>query len=475
MQDKIKSGLKWVSFSTIIRNIVSLVQISMLARLLDKDDFGIIAIAGLFVNFTILFTDMGVSSGILHFQKISKNQYSSLFIFNIFIGSVLTIFLYIISPYLIRLYDSEELLDVVHILCFSVFINSVGNQQRIVCQKRSNFKRLAIVEIISSLVTFIIAFITAFSGYGVFSLAYSTIVGVIFNNISHFLIGILKDNNLSLHFKLSEIIPFLKIGIYSIGSQILDFFTRELDIVVISATLGLNFLGVYNIAKRITLSLYGFITPMISKVFTPVLAGINNNKERLCESYTILMSSMSLISLPTFFLISALSPTLMYFVFGENFVEGAPIQSVFAIMYGVNCFLSTCSSLQIATARTDIGLQWTIFSIICTTIVFYISSKIGITAFLIGIIFRTLIDIIFIWLIQFKRMLNISWTKYFDLFKLPLFISFILVSPFWILFYYPSYLITIFGGILFVILYVLILWHSKFRITIQYLYDRLRN
>ena len=475
MADRIKNGLKWVSISTISRNIVGLFQVSILTRLLDKEDFGVIAIASLFVNFTILFTDMGVSSGILHFQNITRKQYSSLFVFNVFFGFVLTSLLYVISPFFVRIYNSEELINIVHILCLSVFINSVGNQQRIVCQKKTKFKRLAIIEILSSFITCIVALVTALSGYGVYSLAYSTIAGVVFNNMSHFVLGILKDNTLSPHFNLSEIIPFLKIGIYSIGSQILDFFTRELDIIIISSTLGLNFLGVYNVAKRISLSMYGFVNPMISKVFTPLLAEIHNKKDMLFESYTTLVSSISLISLPIFLLISALSPTIMYYVFGENFVEGAPIQSVFAIMYGINCFLGTCSSLQIATARTDIGLQWTIFSIICTAIIFYVSSRIGIIAFLIGIIIRTSVDVVFMWLFQFKRMLSISWTKYFNLFKIPLLVSIMLVCPFWILFYYPSYFVSIVGSVLFAILYVLILWQSRFRITMQYLYIRLKG
>lgn len=469
MGDKIKNGLALVTVSTIIRNVVGVAQISVLTRLLAKSDFGIIALAGLFVNFTILFTDMGISAGILHYQRITKNEYSSLYIFNLFFGIILSVCLYLLSPLIVRSYNSQVLVEVIQLLCLSILLNSIGNQQRIVCQKQKKFLRLSVIEIIASLITFIVAISTAYLGYGVFSLAYSTLAGVFLNNVLHLLFGVVIDNSLSLHFRFFEIKKYLRIGIFSVGAQILDFFTRELDVIIVSSTLGLDFLGVYNVSKRITLSIYGFVTPIVSKIFTPVLAEVNNNKDRLYYGFTKLISSISLISLPLFMLISAFSPTVIYIIFGSEFVEGAPIQSVFAFMFGINCFLSTAGSLQIATARTDIGLVWTIFSICATTLVFYVSSRFGITCFLIGIVFRSVIDVIFIWLFQFKKMLGISFCKYIRLFLYPLCVCILLSIPFWMFFYEPNLILTIAGTMFFIVAYILILWNSSYKGELQYL------
>jgi len=85
-------------------------------------------------------------------------------------------------------------------------------------------------------------------------------------NVTHLIIGLLKDSRLHFHFAFSETIPYLKIGIYQVGSSILDFVTRELDILIISATLGLEFLGVYNIAKRVPTAIYSFIQPIVGRV-----------------------------------------------------------------------------------------------------------------------------------------------------------------------------------------------------------------
>ncbi|MCF6242315.1 MAG: oligosaccharide flippase family protein [Bacteroidales bacterium] len=71
------SGVKWTTVSTIFLAVTQLLKISVLARFLDKADFGLIAIVVFVLGFTNLFIDMGLTSAILHKQNITKNEYVS--------------------------------------------------------------------------------------------------------------------------------------------------------------------------------------------------------------------------------------------------------------------------------------------------------------------------------------------------------------------------------------------------------------
>ena len=83
-------GMVWTTISTVIRSFVQLFQVAILTRYLAKSDFGIIAIATLFIGFTQIFIDLGLSSGIMHKQDTNPKQYSSLFLLNILSGVILT-------------------------------------------------------------------------------------------------------------------------------------------------------------------------------------------------------------------------------------------------------------------------------------------------------------------------------------------------------------------------------------------------
>ena len=103
------NGVAWTTISTIVRSVVQLLQVSILTRFLEKSDFGIVAIATLFVGFSSIFLDMGISIGILHKQDISRNEFSSLFWLNLLSGIILTTILMVVAPYISHAYSEPEI------------------------------------------------------------------------------------------------------------------------------------------------------------------------------------------------------------------------------------------------------------------------------------------------------------------------------------------------------------------------------
>lgn len=114
-------GAMWTTTSSVIRSLISLLQVSILTKFLEKADFGIVAIAVLFIGFTSIFLDLGISIGILHRQEISRREYSSLFWLNIITGLLLTIVLIIMAPIVSYMYSEPELTPIIQLLCFGLF------------------------------------------------------------------------------------------------------------------------------------------------------------------------------------------------------------------------------------------------------------------------------------------------------------------------------------------------------------------
>lgn len=461
MAGRILSGIGWTTASSIIRNVVSVLQISILTRFLTTSDFGVVAIANLFVTFTTLFLDMGISAGIMHRQNITGNEYSSLFWLNIIFGISLTSLLFFLAPVLTRQYYSTDLTNVIKLICFTILFSALGTQQRTYCQKMTYFKRMSIIEIVSSIITFVVALITALKGLGIYSLAYSTLAGSIVLNLSYFFSGIIYDSRIHFHFSLKDVIPFLKLGIYQVGSSILDFFTRELDIIIVSSSLGLEFVGIYNIAKRIPTALYSFLQPIISRVFTPFLAEINNNAYLLKDSYMKMSKTLSWISFPMYFLIAALSPTILDIMFGSDYIIGVPVMIVFCLKYAFNGVNGICGALQVATGRTDIGLKWTIYAVLSTALVYYISAQFGVTTFLFGVSFLIFVNVFVIWLMQFKPMTEVSLKEYLTIYKSSFTTCISLTIPIYLIYNQSSILYAILTTMSFIPLFLIIILNTK--------------
>ena len=371
-------GLAWTTVSAVVRSVVSLLQVSILTRFLPKGDFGLIAIATLFITFTQIFMDMGLSAGIMHRSDTTPHQYSSLFWLNIFAGAALTGILCLIAPLAARIYHEPQLTPVLMLLSLSILFTSMGSQHRIIQQKKMRFRFIAIVEIVTALLSLAIAVILAVNGAGVYSLVFSNVFHAFAMGVMFLVAGLVRDRNISFHFRLSETYDYLKIGVYQMGSQILDFFSRESDILIISATLGKETVGVYSLCKKLVLSVYNAVSPVVNRVFTPLLATIQEDKERLKKVYLDSTQTLSIFNMPVYCLIAVFSVGILNCLYGAQYIEGSVVLILLSLTYGITASGTIVGSLQTASGRTDLGFYWTIFRVALTMLAVYLGSLSGI-------------------------------------------------------------------------------------------------
>jgi O-antigen/teichoic acid export membrane protein len=147
LKAKVIHGIKWTSLSTGLRSIIQIVQLLVLARFLSAEDFGLVAIVMIVIGFSQLFMDMGISNAIIHKEKITVTQLSSLYWLNILSGLSLTIIVYITSPLVASFYNEQAITPLLQLLSLSFLINSTGNQFRVLLRKNLKFDLLAKIEV----------------------------------------------------------------------------------------------------------------------------------------------------------------------------------------------------------------------------------------------------------------------------------------------------------------------------------------
>lgn len=428
------NGMVWTTISIVVRSIVSLLQITILTRYLEKADFGIVAVATLFIGFTQIFLDLGISVGIMHKQDTTPKEYSSLFWLNIIMGIGLTLVLCCISPLVAKIYHEPSLTLILVLLSLTIFFSSMGAQHRTVQQKEMRFKYISVIEIVSSFLTFAVAVYTASHGFGVFSLVYSTLFNAIFSNILFLCIGLYKDKNISFHFKLRETYPFLKIGVYQIGSQVLDYFSREIDTIIISAAFGMETLGVYNLCKKIVVMIYGIVNQILVKVMTPIFAKLQKGADVMREYLYKVMEGIALFNYPIYFLLAILAMGVLKILYGEQYMGDCVLLSLLAIYHGKMSAGSATGCVQVALGRTDVGFHWTIVRIIVNTLAVWIGSMISIEAIVVSLFIMNLAISPVSWRIIAKPLIGGKFMEYFMITFKPLCQTFLLALPFYFFF-----------------------------------------
>jgi PST family polysaccharide transporter/teichuronic acid exporter len=405
------TGVKWTSVSTAVVAINGLLKISILTRFLDKSDFGLIAITLLVLGFTELFIDMGLSIAIIHRQDITRKEYSSLYWINFIFSIVLCGVIIAISPIVAKFYNESELLTLLPMMSIILILSAVGRQFKTIEQKKLNFRRIAMIVVGSSLSSLALAIVLAIKGFGVYALVYAAIAQSFLSNMSFFLLGIGK-NKILFHFKYQEVKPFLRIGLYQVGSQLTNYFKGNLDILIVGKFFGSDVLGGYSLAKQLVVRPGKMINPVLTRVGSPVLAKFQGSVERLRKNYLKLINLVAAINVPIYMGILIFAPLLVDILYGENYTEIVDLVRILSVFMMVTSVLNPVGSLVVATGRTDLEFFWNLFTLPFMPLAIIIGSQFSIEAVAIGMLLVMILLFVPFWWFLINRMIAIDFTTY---------------------------------------------------------------
>src|SRR5690606_13801002 len=128
-----------------------------------------------------------------------------------------------------------------------------------------------------------------------YALVYSALIQYGINNGAYFILGI-KKNPVLFHYDYSETKPFLKIGVYQVGGQIINYFNRDLDVLIIGKFFGADILGGYSLAKQLVRRPISIIDPVINKVAISILPRYQSNNVLLLQYFNSLIRNLSIIN-----------------------------------------------------------------------------------------------------------------------------------------------------------------------------------
>lgn len=407
------SGVKWNIISRVYKALAKVLQVAILARFITKEEFGLMGVAILVNSFCLVFADMGLSSAVMHFQDLTRKQFSSFYWLNIAMGLVLMLLAGACSPLVADYYQQPELTGIISITCILLFTESIYTLQRTIQQKNLNFKFMSVVEILSATILLISNALFAMNGFGVYSMVYSTLLGSIFKALVYLVIGLFKERNICLHFRLADVKRPLKIGSYVVGSGFLDFFSSEMDALIISSSFSMELFGVYTLCKTLANRIFQFVNPVVNNVLTPVMAKIQNDKGKMTFYYFKSIDMLGAINFPVYSIFAILSFSVLSILYGESYSQYAFLLFCLAYYYSFVSCNNPVGALTISTGRTDLSMYWTIFRICFYALYYYCISQLSLWAFAMGVAILPVVTSYPFWRIIFSKVTTISFPRYF--------------------------------------------------------------
>ena len=390
LTEKVSKSLVWILSSNISIQITQQITSIILARILSPNEFGLMAMIIVFSGVINLINDFGISSALIHHQGITKGQYSSTFFLNFFISLFLGLVFILLSPTIASFYNQETLVELCYYLSITFVFNAVPIVQIARIKQRLEFKKVSIIEFVSVFIAGLISIYMALNGYGIYSLLFRIILFSIFRTILY----ISTERWMpSLHFKFNEIVDIFRYGSNLMGSNILNYTTRNIDNLLVGKYLGTKSLGIYNYAYNLMLLPLSLITNVISEVVFPALSKIKDESVKFKSKYMFINRVVAFITVPFICLVFIVADRLILFILGEKWVDIIPIFRLLCIVAIKQPIGTLTGLIYKSIGITDVQFKWTIFNAVITIISFIIGVQFG----LFGIVYAYIARSYLLW------------------------------------------------------------------------------
>lgn len=425
----------WVVVDKWGSRIVTLVTIAVLGRMLAPEDFGVVALASMFMTFAGIFVDQGFGKALIQRQDLRPEHIDTAFGAAVGVAIVLTASTMLAAPWIAAGVSEPTLAPVLQWLAIGLVIDALAGAHYALLERAFKFKSLAIRRLTSSLAGAVVGIGCAIAGYGVWSLVAQTLVSSVVGLIALWLASDWRPRGLPKIKALRELWP---VGFGVLGIELLGFFGAHTDRMVVAAFLGAQALGWYFMAMRIVGIMVEIFASIFSAVSLPMFSRLQDDHARLREWLYRLTGASSAAALPCFALAAALAPVLLPFVLGEQWTASVPIFQILALLGTINAVAYFDRNVLLATGRAKDALLLTLGQSILGVVLILIAAPYGVLAVAAAVVARQYLY----WPIRLallRRAVGIVPRQYLAQWARPLLASLLMaISVYCIAWYWPE-------------------------------------
>ncbi|MHB1306912.1 MAG: MOP flippase family protein [Limisphaerales bacterium] len=349
MRHRLADGLSWNFVNQLSTQAASLVSMVVLARLLTKEDYGIVGMVLAITGFAAIFVDLGLSPAVIRKQEVTQVELSTAFWTNNAMGWVVLAVLWLLADFLARFYREPALVAVTQVSAFSFVLMPLASLHRVHLLKALQVRTLALVNLISLTVSTGSAILLASFGWGYWSLVGQALILSAMNTL---LLWSMVDWRPSWTFSIGALRGFLGFSGYFSGTQIIGYWTRNLDKVLIGRMAGSADLGIYSRVYMLMLLPLQQVAQVVDIVLFPAYATIQNDPHQIAQIYLKISRLVALVTFPLSFGLWAVAQPAVLVLFGEPWKEMVPLLRILAPLGALQSVLALNSSLYLARGQT---------------------------------------------------------------------------------------------------------------------------
>ena len=346
-------GMVWAYGSYVGGRALLLVSTAVLARLLDPADFGLVALALVFIELLSMMRDFGVTQALIVADEDDLDARSdSAFVFTVLLGAALSAVVAASGPALAAFFDEPKLTGLMPLLALAFLLRSLGATHYALAQRRLDFRSRTAAELVDVVLRGAAGIAFALLGFEALSLVLGYVVGELALAVT---IWVLVPWRPRLRMSWEHLRPLLGFGGALTGVSVIAAVLANVDYLFVGGVLGTTALGIYTLAFRLPDLLINNLTQVAGTVLFPAFATLSGSEMRSAYLQTIRYTVM--LTLPLAVGLAILAEPVILATFGDKWREAIIPMQVLILCAFFPALTTPPGVIYKAIGRADILLK----------------------------------------------------------------------------------------------------------------------
>ncbi len=367
-------GMVWSAFGRIFIQVAQFSLGIILARILSPKEYGIFAILLVFITVSKVFVDSGFTKALIQKKDRTEDDISTVFLFNIGISLFFYALLWFASPYIENFYKTESLALYIRVLSLTLITNALFTVPNTLITIRLDFKKLTIINFITTITSGGIAVYLAYIGFGIWALVFQTLFRSILTAIIIWLWFRWKPNWVFSKTSFKELFSY---GSKLLISSLLTVLFTNLNTILIGKYINTKDLGFYSRGKQFSDVMLGVFNSTFG-VLLPGLSPLQDQKEVLVAHTRTIIRASALISVPIFIGLSVMAEPIIKLLLTDKWLIAVPIMKIYCLARLITVTSGINLNLLYVTGRTDLALKQEVLKIAVRVVLVIFALQYGI-------------------------------------------------------------------------------------------------
>ncbi len=391
--------------ATLATSVLQVGYTAIMARLLTPADFGLVALAAIFMRFGGYFAQMGMEQALIQKATLTPADIRAAFTSAVGLGLFFAGLLWLLAPLGARAFSQPAVVPIIHAMAVGLVLMGIYATSVSLLRRQMRFRTLALMEVSTFLICYGGVGITmAWRGYGAWSL-----VGT---QLSQSMLLLLLGYAVTRHpikplFSWQVYRPLVQYGGWSSVASFCEYMTGELDKMAISRLWGGAALGLYSrAAMLIALPAYT-LTASVTRVALPSFSQVQHDRPRLRGAYLRSLVLTGVLIMPICLGAAVAAPELVRVMLGPQWMDAVPIFRVICLLYSLSTMNMFAVTVCDATANLPRKLVLTLTHAAAMLALFVLLRGFGLVGIALAVLLGEVLRTAF-YLVLMRRILQVE-------------------------------------------------------------------